>query len=57
MKRLGARVAELECKAGSGREAVHVVKLHEGESHEEGLDRYGREKIDPRDLVVVIRWV
>ena len=47
------RVVALEGRAGSGFETAHRVICQQGQTQDEALDLYGRERIGPNDLVVM----
>ncbi len=52
------RVGALENQAGDGGfEKAHQVNCRLGQTQEEALDAYGRDKIGPNDFVVVRRFV
>lgn len=50
---IGRRVERLEA-AGRGTEAVHVLRVYAGQTEGEVRDAYGRGRIAPRDLVVLV---
>ena len=57
MKRLGSRVADLEARQEKPFGAVHRLIQHEGQSRDEAIDAYGRERIGSDDLLIIRRIV
>ncbi len=51
---IAKRVGALENQVGDdGYESVHQINAELGQTHEQALDAYGRDKIGPKDFVVV----
>ena len=51
---IAKRVGALESKVdGRGSEKVHRIVTKFGQSKDQALDEYGRDKIGPKDLVVI----
>lgn len=53
MRSLSTRLAALECATPLGVERWHRVIQRVGQSRDEALDQYGRDKIGDRDGVIV----
>ena len=55
---IAKRVGALENQAGdSGFDKAHQVICELGQTQEQALDAYGRDKIGPKDFVIVRRFV
>lgn len=55
--RLVSRLKVLEARNHVGWDQAHQVIQHVGQTEDEALDEYGREKIGANDLVILIELV